>query len=147
MERSADGVNWKTVHRLNALEGDHIYQQIDNQSEDARFYRLKMITPDQKVACSPLQEMNCRKVAVEIQVYPNPTYYQTTIALKGDDASLTNVDIYDVAGRIVYTKQYSPAAGIITDVIDIQQFPDGLYFVTAEISGGYTITHQIAVMR
>jgi len=66
-------------------------------------------------------------VSPEVRAYPNPTEDIFTISIS-DVMKVKNIEltVFDVAGRIVYSRKYNPQSNISIDVRDLYS---GMYFV------------------
>jgi hypothetical protein len=85
----------------------------------------------------------------ELRVYPNPTDGQLRIT--NYELGITNVEIYDVMGRMVHTVEtrllrqaQQPIASLQDDTttLDISCLPSGIYFVRIQTENG-TVTRKI----
>ena len=70
--------------------------------------------------------------AASLQVYPNPTTYKLTIVNdENSPQTITNIEIYDITGRIVGTYRIRPE----NTTIDVSQLKPGVYVLKI---GNYT---------
>ncbi|MDO9000111.1 MAG: T9SS type A sorting domain-containing protein [Bacteroidota bacterium] len=67
-----------------------------------------------------------------ISLYPNPANNGTTVKIKSDNASISNVKIINVIGQIIYLKQVvlNPSSNHL--YIDTSDFDNGVYFVVID---------------
>jgi hypothetical protein len=70
-----------------------------------------------------------------MMLYPNPASRQLNIAFQLSDATLFNVSILDVSGRVIYSmKNINGLLGENTIAIDVSHFPTGNYVVELSTS-------------
>lgn len=62
-----------------------------------------------------------------ITVFPNPNNGKFTIT--GDDLTINGIDIYDLAGRKIFTKKYSGNQLSNSQTIDLKSVASGIYFM------------------
>jgi hypothetical protein len=82
----------------------------------------------------PLTKIN-KKVDL-VSVFPNPTSGKFSLEIKSENNNPTNhYKIYDLVGNVVLKKNLGSFSGIITDKIDISEYPAGMYFIEVSIGG------------
>lgn len=70
----------------------------------------------------------------QTNIYPNPATKELFIDLASNEDSYINISIYDVLGKIIYTKQNE--SGSLKNAIDISEFKRGIYYIKIENSVG-----------
>lgn len=146
LESSTDKQNWAVVSEVpakgNTTSASH-YSYTDNGPLPlVIYYRLKMEDIDGQFTFSDDVRVITLITAVpgspdsgaRVFVYPNPA--QGSIRIKGLSGNMHHVQIFDVAGRLMYEeKQYQGSA------ISVESWPGGNYFIVAD-KGRYRITFQ-----
>lgn len=144
LEYSNDGTNWAILKRINALTGTQVYQQSDENPTAARFYRLKMIDPDQKITYSNLLEPKCLTIKNKLVVFPNPAAEQTTISLEGNTV-IEKFEVFDAAGKLLISRHFDPAALQKKVEINVRILPAGTYTITVTDSAGERFNEQVSI--
>jgi hypothetical protein len=74
-----------------------------------------------------------------LSVYPNPSHGFFNINATNVKESVNNsYSIYDVSGRLVFSKNLGKVPTRFTEVVDLSTFKDGLYFVSVSLDGAVT---------
>ena len=76
------------------------------------------------------------------QNYPNPAKAKTYVEVSFNSPS-ASLNVYDVLGKLVLTEKLSNSG---TFMIDVTNFPDGVYIYTLE-ADGETITKRLIVKK
>ncbi len=74
------------------------------------------------------QEMSV-SIANSLKVFPNPAINEINIALSTTKPLNTNIDIVDLAGKLVYSQPFSLVSGQAQVKIPVNELPKGIYFV------------------
>lgn len=67
-----------------------------------------------------------------LQIYPNPAFESVTIESKLSMEGVTLLSIMDLMGKTVYTEQINPAKDGLHHQINLNDVPNGVYFVTLQ---------------
>jgi hypothetical protein len=67
-----------------------------------------------------------------LQIYPNPAFETVTIESKLSMEGVTLLSIMDLMGKTVYTEQINPAKDGLHHQINLNDVPNGVYFVTLQ---------------
>lgn len=83
-------------------------------------------------ATSTIEVENCTTIEEElnfsIQLFPNPTKDNLSIIVDGTNQLKSNeLVIYNVLGKVVYTKTITPVANRYYDTFDVSKLSDGVY--------------------
>jgi len=70
------------------------------------------------------------KDEIMVEVYPNPTSDKIYVTSK----NINSIQIYSSTGKLIY--KYKNITALSTIVIDISNYPEGVYFVTAQSTAG-----------
>jgi len=63
----------------------------------------------------------------EFFFYPNPANDFITVAVKNNQEQISNVTLYDISGKIVFSKRFS--MGNVSETIDLSQLSKGMYLM------------------
>lgn len=80
----------------------------------------------------PIKVIKTSVDGLKALVYPNPFNYSVQILLKESNSKNIAVEIYDVAGKMLYNKNFTPSKNI---QLDLSHFSSGVYLLKA-ISDG-----------
>jgi len=72
-----------------------------------------------------------------VNIYPNPT--NGLITLSSNDAQIEEVVLINLQSQVVFNAEYSKKKV----ELDLDDYPAGVYFVTAELSSGQTVTKKV----
>ena len=88
-----------------------------------------------------------------IMLFPNPAYTNTEINITVQQAGMVNMQLVDVLGRIVLSKQFNYNGVGHIEKLDVQRFRAGTYFVhllliptdpaQPQRKGTYKLTHLL----
>jgi GH18 family chitinase len=111
IERSLDGINFKTVGKVEG-SGTQLVRQsygyVDSNVPDGiLYYRLAQYDLDGKVTYSPIKIID-NKSGLAISVAPNPFTTSTSVFVKGV-SGLVQLRVFDLQGRVV--QSFSKEAG------------------------------------
>ncbi|QRR03073.1 malectin domain-containing carbohydrate-binding protein [Dyadobacter sandarakinus] len=140
IERSGDGKTWNTIGSV-AAQGESkvefAYNFTDaNPLAGENLYRLKMIDFDETSAHSKLVSLTFEG-GEAVSVYPNPVADHLTIKA-ADWAKVQHVQLLNAVGRVIYSANAVPAAGI-----DVKNLPAGMYVVQISQTDGSKVTYKI----
>jgi hypothetical protein len=124
VERSVDGNNFNSIGSVNTNENSDIRNSYfftdvsaGAQAASTLYYRLKMFDKDGKYAYSKVISITLNK-KMEVLLFPNPVKQILNIRLNGYDRNPVQVQIMDLAGRIIYSEKsiVNQTSGITMDV-------------------------------
>jgi hypothetical protein len=75
--------------------------------------------------CTGVDEVEAGKISI----FPNPS--SGKFELRMNHSGMVTIDIINIVGVSIYSDQFN-ASGNLTKSIDIQNFEDGIYFVTIQ---------------
>lgn len=84
-----------------------------------------------------------------VTIYPNPVGDEglLRVNLMLNEASNTNIDIYDASGRVVWSKALGTiGTGLSTQQLDLNDLPQGIYHMNI-LSGNEMISESFAVVK
>jgi hypothetical protein len=138
VERSADGVAFFDAGSVDgALQQQ--YRWTDDLPLQSRFYyRIKMETPS-GVKYSAVTVVSALAGEMEMRVLTNPFYHQINVEVISTKNEKLQIQLIDMAGKIVKEEQRSVASGI--NIVHIQQpeYLQGRLFMLKVISGEKTL--------
>ena len=139
IQRSIDGVNFKTVGQVKAV-GVSTYSFIDNSlnsidKQKTIFYRLQMVDNDGRFEYSPIREINLQPSISNIRLYPNPTKDMVTI----ECANAKEILITDYLGRIIYRSTVNRQQ----TTVGLKQFKKGIYLVQVVLDNGNIVNGKL----
>jgi hypothetical protein len=81
-----------------------------------------------------------------VNIYPNPASSDLTIAVEGVEGNSLNIEISNVAGQVVLTRQLNDFNGSAKENVDINGLKEGVYFVKI-FSSEMTTTKRLVVQQ
>nr|WP_295921676.1 T9SS type A sorting domain-containing protein [uncultured Dyadobacter sp.] len=130
IERSFNGESWLTIGLVSSHgESSSIksYAFTDPQPVDGiNYYRLRMVDIDATFAYSSIKKINVA-ASEGLSAFPNPAVDKIQLST-GDPGSIRAVELYDNAGRIVYSSKRSGSVAISPE-IDVRKFRPGVYLI------------------
>jgi agmatine/peptidylarginine deiminase len=79
--------------------------------------------------------------------FPNPAASSVTLRYKLLEASPATLEIYDLAGKLVYHKNTEGVQGMNEENIRLDEWPGGIYFYMLSANGVNIGTKKLVVMR
>ncbi len=150
VERSADGGIWESLSQVNGQGTSFLgssYAFSDKTPRPGKnYYRLRQVDFDGTFSYSDQIEVELAATSgFGLTAFPNPSNEAITVRLtnlfKGVEA---NLEISDLAGRKVFSRELN-AAGAYTDLkVDISTWQNGLYVIQAT-SGTNVETFRLVV--
>ena len=146
VQRSIDGKTFETIGSVAAKGFASEYSFTDNKltiitSEKLTiYYRLKQIDKDGKFEYSVIRNLELGSRSGVISVYPNPAHSLLTINCSLVTGNATAV-ITDVYGKQVLKQIINNQLSII----NVKQFPKGVYIVKALMNNGDVKTEKLVV--
>lgn len=146
IERSTNGSNWNNVGSI-AAAGNSVsekaYQQVDLNSGNA-FYRIKQIDKDGGFVYTAIERANCAVKNTTTLIYPVPAYDVLNVVIKSDRAVRTQLQVYDIHGKLVKTQDANVQNGNNNFRINLNGLAAGDYIIrsndaTLELNKVFTI--------
>ena len=76
-----------------------------------------------------------------LKIYPNPFSHSFSIELNLTEAGITNIQLFDTKGQLVYEKAFDTFSNKqLLEINDLQALSDGVYFLYISTPDG--ISHQ-----
>ena len=120
---------WSAFPELTNMEIIDIVQQSSSQYTDPD-YLLGYGIPSFAKAYIQLKELNISETNL-LTIIPNPAESSATIIINGLETSDGVINVYDIAGHIIYTTEIKLSTGELsaTTLINLDHLASGLYFV------------------
>lgn len=138
IQRSADGLHWEDVQKINNNGNSNAQQKrsiIDRRPlAGISYYRLKQVDIQALVTYSSVAIVNRTMKEETVQLFPNPATETVQIDL-GQLSSDTEIFITDMKGQVMLQQFYQQIEKID---LDISHLPTGIYLVKCKTSNGMT---------
>ena len=76
-------------------------------------------------------------------MYPNPSNGEFTLKFNTSDENV-NLDIFDLAGRVIHTKTYNNVSGFFDENISFSNMATGIYLIRV-VNGSKFTTQKIVI--
>jgi len=134
LERSNDAINFKEIARVagagNSIEPiNYAYTDYGARSGD-NYYRLVQVDYDGTSTASEIIVANCPAEVLgepDVHIFPNPFHSEITIHAENLGGTAASIEIYDMLGRIVMTKQVKDMHDSSEVVLQLGNLPAGTY--------------------
>ena len=132
LEKSKDGIHFSELAKIKSQGSRNqlmTYDYKDSNPDHINYYRL--ISVDEmgnEEIVSDVIRIEQDKL-VDLTVFPNPTKGQFEIEYKSDAAQNIQVEVFDVAGKLIITERLKTSVGTNNYPLNINQYPNGTYFV------------------
>lgn len=80
---------------------------------------------------------------LDVSIFPNPSTGQFTIKAQSDNHSIAQIEIIDVVGKVVLTKNTELSTGNNNILINASELNKGIYFVNTSINNKNNVTKII----
>jgi hypothetical protein len=136
VEKSTNGLSdWSYIGWQKAVGGNvqKAYTFSDNQPVVGNnYYRLKIIDNDGTFTYSQTINIPISEALVNgfVKIFPNPTSGTVNLQLQSTKSSITTIEIANVLGQVVSTREATLSIGVIPVTLDISYLPNGTYFVS-----------------
>lgn len=144
IERSADSRQFNSIQQQMAIANGLVneYAVTDVQPlPEVNYYRLKETTLSGQITYSEIIAVNFGKKQM-LQVYPNPAKDFVKLSASHLTGNAT-VEITDATGKSMMKKTYT---GSFTDMINIENYPLGNYYVRL-LNNGNVTNSQLTVIK
>jgi len=149
IERSINASNWQTIGTVEASGFSSIavnYSYVDKSpSDNANYYRLKIVDRDGKYKYSPIKVVN-GKLTKGLNVFPNPANNFVNVTLGSDMGIGTTIRLINQFGQVLQEKKLSHAAGS-TISLPVHNYPQGNYILQVTDEDGSRQTRKLLISR
>jgi hypothetical protein len=137
VQRSNDGVQWKTIGNMQAGSGNQ-YTYADPMPGKGSMYRLKMIADDQ-ITYSTIKTPGCALTSGYALIYPSPATSYLQVQLNNMPDKELVLMLYANNGHLLQIKNISMAGSFETHTLPLAGLPAGTYHLSIQ-SPGYKKT-------
>ena len=131
IERSTNGSNWINVGSIGAAGNSAVekaYQQVDLNGGNA-FYRIKQVDKDGGFVYTAIERANCAVKTITTLIYPVPATDVLNIVIKSDHAVRTQLQVFDIHGKLVKTQDANVQNGNNNFRINLNGLASGDYII------------------
>jgi hypothetical protein len=131
IERSTNGSNWINVGSIGAAgnsASEKAYQQVDLNGGNA-FYRIKQVDKDGGFVYTAIERANCAVKNITTLIYPVPAIDVLNIVIKSDHAVRTQLQVFDIHGKLVKTQDANVQNGNNNFRINLNGLAAGDYII------------------
>jgi hypothetical protein len=82
------------------------------------------------------------KENMQLSVFPNPASSELNIAVSAEQKPISNIHLFDVAGRM--TKEITQV-NALTKTIDLNGMANGIYLLSVKLTNGTTASRRVVV--
>ncbi len=147
IERSADGVNFSAVTKINANGNSSIevkYTTADYSPLSGKnFYRLIETGLNGNKTYSETIMVNMNTVNSSMDIYPNPAYGQVSVNLNDLPVFNNTISVLDLSGKMMISKTQLNGNAI---KLNIQNLNPGTYIVKLVTTDGRTLQNKMIVV-
>ena len=132
IERSANGNNFDSIDVVTGLNNthqtDYSYTDMHSLNGDS-YYRLRQVDRDGVIKYSKVLSFIGANTAPKMQVFPNPAGAVVNYTLNSAVSDQVTVQVYNLAGVVVMSRQQQLAAGPNQQSLAISTLKSGNYFL------------------
>ena len=149
---SADGKTYRKLAFIASYSATsqqyqtYSYTDIEAGKSGLRYYRLRQVDLDGTSAYSPVKVVSFATVGADIAsvaIYPNPSTSsdQTTLVVQSPVAGTGRIQVLDMAGRSVVSRDITTVAGVTELAVPVSsELNAGIYLVKVTLPSGETKT-------
>lgn len=132
IERSGNNYDFDSIGVVLGLNNMHEsdYNYSDTRSLNGNnYYRIRLVNRDGGIKYSKVVSLNNVNTAGKLQVFPNPASAVVNYTLSSPASDQVTVEVYNLAGVIVMSRQQQLSAGINQQTLAISTLKSGNYFL------------------
>ncbi|MBN2777574.1 MAG: T9SS type A sorting domain-containing protein [Bacteroidales bacterium] len=133
VQRSYDIANWDIIAKIDGAGNSNKllnYSFTDEKLNQKAYYRLKQVDFDGKFEYSQILASECsNSLGESIKIYPNPTSDNINILIENWNSETINLEIFDMMGRLIYSKNLNLFNCSTKESIDLSHFKSGIYMI------------------
>ena len=142
VERSIDGVNYRSVYRVNGAgnsttTNNYSFTDVNAVPGYINYYRLREVDFDGKHMLSKVNMVNLMPKIKTISLWPNPIKSKFTAEISFPENGTATLEITDIAGRVILSENRVLEQGMNTVEINTENLVTGTYFFRVK-SDSYT---------
>jgi len=120
--------------------GSGFYEVVDVAAGEILFSGGTFEASDEKSFSAGVLSTTDNSQVKEFTLFPNPTVDQLNVEFTLAKSQRTSIDVYDVTGRLVFSKDYGVLpAGYSLQRLDLSQQGEGLYLLNINTESGMTV--------
>lgn len=128
IEKSVSQNRFDSIGVVKANDGRAAYTFTDNNSNGSANYRIKAVNANGVTSYSNVIALNSN-TATAAKVYPNPAVSNIAVSLSSSANTTASVQIFNLAGNLVMSKQINLNDGSNVISLDITSLKTGSFFV------------------
>lgn len=130
IEKNTTG-SWTAIAKVAAAGNSNVtrqYQYIDQDGGPAQ-YRIKQVDLDGEFIYTAIQTANCSSPKTDVEIYPVPARTQLNIIIRNQKSNKTELQLFDLSGRIVKVQTAILINGTNKIVMDVSGLAGGEYYL------------------
>lgn len=132
VQRSYDGTSFSDVATVSAFNNglyENKYSIVDDKAVEKNiYYRILIKDKNAHNSYSWVINLTINK-SEDIKLYPNPVKSDLTIQYVSTENTLVKVNLFDLSGKLVLTKNLAIVSGTNTFSIEMNNLPSGSYYL------------------
>ena len=134
IERSSNGKSFTTIGQVKgsgSTASSNKYDFTDNNPlNGVNYYRLNAVETTGKTALSKIVTVDySTKSSQKLLAYPNPAKSGLNVSYESNEEATLNIQVIDMTGKVHWTKQIEGLKGDNNFRLDIDNLPNGAYFM------------------
>jgi hypothetical protein len=149
VEKSFDGVNFGVAgsvkfKEVNTLVNKYSFTDVGTANTDKVYYRIRQVDHNLFYTLSSIVMVKTAPDKI-LQIWPNPASDQVTVNITVNNAQATYIDMLDLTGSKLLTKQVNLMAGANSIIIkNLNSFSPGVYLFKI-VADGETTMQKIVI--
>ncbi len=136
VERSNDSRSFVAIGQVTAAGFSNIvsnYSFTDNNPvKGINYYRLRSVDKDNSAKNSLIRSVRNDGIA-DVAIYPNPVLDVLKVSVSADKNVTGEIQVSDVSGKVLYTKQVKIVQGNNTLPVNVSNFAKGTYLIKVQL--------------
>ncbi|MDQ3843140.1 MAG: T9SS type A sorting domain-containing protein [Bacteroidota bacterium] len=149
LQRSDDGVTWRTISQKKITENKAIFSGNYTDSYPVKplsYYRLKVTEVNGATHHSTIQKVAFSE-KFNISLYPNPASNELHALVVSDQAGIALFRVFDGAGKVIYKQNFAVQQGNnVLHLPFVNTLTNGLYTVQV-LHNNKTYQHQLIINK
>jgi hypothetical protein len=148
IQRSINGSDWTVIDNVKAAgisNSNRTYQYLDLKG-GAAFYRIRQVDIDGRFTYTTIKRTDCKTGQFDVVVYPVPAKDQLTVVIRSDKAIRTDLQMIDMAGKVVNRIPTQVNSGNNTINLNVSKLAAGQYILVSS-DGGVLVNKKFTIIR